>query len=63
MRACGISEGEHCTLGIKEYRDINYLIKRLQKNHQIKKILLYGRSMGAVSIMKFISKYRKGICN
>jgi pimeloyl-ACP methyl ester carboxylesterase len=60
LRASGNSEGSYCTLGIKEYQDIYNLIKILQSDFNTKRVLLYGRSMGAVSIMKFISEYHKG---
>ena len=60
MRASGNSEGQFTTLGIREYRDIHSLVRLLQKQFRAKQIMLYGRSMGAVSIMKFISEYCKG---
>ena len=60
MRANGQSKSQFCTLGIKESEDVNFLIKELQKKYYCKKIILYGRSMGAVSIMKFINDKKKG---
>jgi predicted alpha/beta-fold hydrolase len=60
MRASGESKGKFCTLGIKESSDVYSMIIRLQELFDTKKIILYGRSMGAISIMKFISEEFKG---
>lgn len=59
-RGSGESEAEYTTLGIKEYRDIHMLIKYLQNKFKINEIILYGRSMGAASLMKFVSEYKNG---
>jgi pimeloyl-ACP methyl ester carboxylesterase len=63
LRGSGDSQGKFSTLGIKEYRDIYSVVKLLQKSYRAKKIVLYGRSMGAASIMKFVAEYRNGIRN
>ena len=60
MRGSGDSKGQYSTLGIKEYRDVYSIVKLLQKNYRAKNIILYGRSMGAASIMKFVAEYRNG---
>ena len=62
-RGSGESEAEFTTLGIKEYRDIHTLIKYLQRKLDIKEIILFGRSMGAASLMKFVAEYKNGIYN
>lgn len=59
-RGSGVSEGQFCTLGIRESRDIHSLVKHLQRLYRVETVLLYGRSMGAVSIMKFVSEFRRG---
>lgn len=63
MRGSGDSKGQFSTLGVKEYRDVHSMVKLLQKKFRAKNILLYGRSMGAASVMKFISEYRNGRSN
>jgi predicted alpha/beta-fold hydrolase len=63
MRACGQSEGEYCTLGVKESRDVEAVIEMLQEKYRARKFILYGRSMGAVSIMKYISENQKSKLN
>lgn len=60
MRASGESKGTFSTLGVREYRDVHSMVKVLQKKYRVKNIVLYGRSMGAASIMKFVAKYRNG---
>ena len=60
MRGSGDSKGDFSTLGVKEYRDVYSIVKLLQKNYRAKNIVLYGRSMGAASVMKFVAEYRNG---
>lgn len=60
MRGSGDSKGKFSTLGIKEYRDVYSIVKLLQNNYRVKNLVLYGRSMGAASIMKFIAEYKNG---
>ena len=63
MRASGQSGGEFCTLGIKESGDVLSTIRELEKRYNMKRLILYGRSMGAVSVMKFISEFQESRCN
>ena len=53
----GGSEGNQTTLGVKEAQDVracyNYLNEKGEKN-----IILFGTSMGAVSILKAIDEYK-----
>ena len=60
MRGSGDSKGQFLTLGIREYKDLYCLIRKLQKDYKAEKIILYGRSMGAVALMKFISEFKRG---
>lgn len=60
MRASGESGGKFTTLGIKEYRDVHSIIKNLQQNYVCKKMILFGRSMGAASLIKFVAEYKNG---
>jgi predicted alpha/beta-fold hydrolase len=63
MRGSGESQGKFTTLGIKESNDIYYILKELQKTFKTRSVLLYGRSMGAASLMKFVVERKKGIVN
>ncbi len=49
----GYSEGEFITLGIKEAKDTRIVIDYVRKNHPIDKIILWGRSMGAVTALLY----------
>lgn len=60
MRASGDSGGQYTTLGVREHRDIHSLVRLLRTRFGAQQILLYGRSMGAVSIMKFVAEFCEG---
>jgi len=60
MRASGESQGQFCTLGIKESLDIFHILNELKSLFKCRTVLLYGRSMGAASVMKFIVERKKG---
>ena len=60
MRGCGESKGNFTTLGIKEYKDVHSLIKTMQKRFKTESLILYGRSMGAATLIKFITEFKKG---
>jgi pimeloyl-ACP methyl ester carboxylesterase len=49
----GHSEGNHVTLGYNEKYDIKAVVDFLRKELHIEKIILYGRSMGAVSALGY----------
>lgn len=59
-RGCGQSGGQFTTLGIKESSDVYDMIKELQRQFGCKRMILYGRSMGAASVIKFVSENRQG---
>jgi hypothetical protein len=63
MRGSGQSEGEFSTLGIKESGDVYAMIKDLQRKYQCDRIVLFGRSMGAAAVLKFICERKKGRSN
>ena len=46
---CGISEGKYISLGYYESEDTEEVIDYCKENFHIKKIGLWGRSMGAVT--------------
>jgi uncharacterized protein len=56
FRAHGGSEGNRCTLGLEEAKDVKAAFEYLQ-NQGEKNIILYGASMGAATISRAISKY------
>ena len=49
----GFSEGEFVTLGFNEMYDIQAVVDFLRKELNIQKIILWGRSMGAVSSLRY----------
>ena len=49
----GFSEGEYVTLGYYEKYDLQAVVEFLRKEFGIKNIILYGRSMGAVSSLRY----------
>ena len=54
---CGNAEGEFVTLGLREKDDLGEVLRELQKSVGFDKVLLYGRSMGAASIIHFLAKF------
>lgn len=48
----GNSEGDIVTLGYYENNDVDSVVSFLNKELKINKIILYGRSMGAVSVIR-----------
>ena len=53
----GGSEGLETTIGYKEGRDVKEAFDFAKKKYPNQKIILFGSSMGAVSIMKSIEQY------
>lgn len=53
----GNSEGEYVTLGHQEKYDIWEVVKYLNTNFNIEYIVLWGRSMGASSIITFYNYF------
>lgn len=49
----GFSEGDYVTLGYFEKNDIKSVVDFLRNELNIQKIILYGRSMGAVSSLRY----------
>jgi pimeloyl-ACP methyl ester carboxylesterase len=52
---CGNSEGEWVTLGMKEDQDLKSVIEYLYENKRVSSIILWGRSMGAVTALHYVS--------
>lgn len=49
----GLSEGEYVTLGSREHKDIECVVKYIKSQNKASKIALWGRSMGAVSSLLY----------
>lgn len=52
---CGNSEGEYISLGVHETKDLEAIVKCLKENFHVSNIVLWGRSMGAVTALKYAS--------
>jgi uncharacterized protein len=59
--ACGKSEGQFLTYGEKEARDIDCVLEYARKKFKIKKVTLWGRSMGASLAMMYASLHPRQI--
>jgi alpha-beta hydrolase superfamily lysophospholipase len=49
--ASGRSEGDHITYGINEKEDVLAVLRHLEATEQYSRIVLWGRSMGAVAVV------------
>lgn len=49
----GYSDGEFITMGVKEAEDTKLVIEHLRKNYKVGKIVIWGRSMGAVTAILY----------
>ena len=49
----GLSEGEYVSLGYYEAMDLDTVVSYLQMSEDVKSIVLWGRSMGAVSALAY----------
>ena len=55
----GISEGEYTTMGVNESKDLSAVIHYMAEKYNVKKISLWGRSMGAVTgVYYLLTKYK-----
>ena len=54
---CGLSDGEYVTLGAKEKEDLRAVVEFLMHRYYVKKFFFWGRSMGAVTILRFLGTY------
>lgn len=60
FRASGFSTGKYVSLGWFEALDINIIVSFLIKEIKVRKIILWGRSMGGVACIFFMSpRYRQ----
>lgn len=54
---CGKSEGEYSTLGWREQEDVEILVHILLQRYRATKIVLWGRSMGAVTALFYAKRH------
>lgn len=52
---CGNAEGYYVTLGLREREDLEVVVMTLHQQLSFEELLLYGRSMGAATILHFLS--------
>jgi esterase/lipase len=57
FHACGNAEGEFVTLGLREKHDLEEVLLTIEEVINPPRIYLWGRSMGAVSIIHLLSTY------
>jgi pimeloyl-ACP methyl ester carboxylesterase len=59
--ACGKSEGLYLNYGEKEARDIDCVLQYVKNRFKVKKIVLWGRSMGASLAVMYASLHPKQV--
>jgi pimeloyl-ACP methyl ester carboxylesterase len=52
---CGLSEGQYVSLGWFEPEDLKIIINHVKTNYKPHEIFLWGRSMGAVAALRYVS--------
>ncbi|EGR29880.1 hypothetical protein IMG5_146530 [Ichthyophthirius multifiliis] len=52
----GLSEGEYVTLGKNESEDLDLIIQYLKNSEKVSNMILWGRSMGAVTCFQYLNK-------
>lgn len=58
MSGSGRSEGEYISLGYHEKEDVRAVVRYLREEHQVERIVLWGRSMGAATAILYAAKYQ-----
>lgn len=61
MTGCGKSDGEHISLGVHEKHDLSAVIDHL-RSLGYKKIGLWGRSMGAATVILYLAEHTDIAC-
>lgn len=59
--ACGKSQGDFLTYGEAEARDVAAVVEELKRRYSIRKINVWGRSMGASIGIMYASLYPKDV--
>lgn len=55
----GLSDGEYITLGVKETDDLETVVRYLRDKLLLSQIVLWGRSMGAVTALRYVRTDRR----
>lgn len=55
----GVSDGEFISLGVKETEDLETVVRYIREKLYIDQIVLWGRSMGAVTALRYVENDRK----
>lgn len=58
----GMSEKDHCTLGIKESEDLRCVIEYVKRKFDMSEIYIWGRSQGAVTTLLLADKTLSPCC-
>lgn len=58
---CGHSEGDYISLGYNEHYDVHAVVDYLKGWKNLKKFILWGRSMGAVAAVRYQQEFKEGI--
>ena len=53
---CGVSGGDHVTLGLDERDQVAAVLKRLKADEPAAEFVIWGRSMGAASALLYADK-------
>ena len=53
---CGNAEGEYVTMGYYEQQDVKEVVDYLIQNFRINSLALWGRSIGAMTTLMYLSK-------
>lgn len=57
----GESEGEYTTAGYYEHKDLEAIVQEIRMRFQVKKVILWGRSMGAVVALQYAYRHPKDV--
>ena len=52
-----MSEGDYVSIGFRESMDIKSIVEYLRNSGEVSHIILWGRSMGSVSALRYAARY------
>jgi len=58
---CGLSEGDYVTLGAQEAEHLDTVVKHLKKCPNVGRLALWGRSMGAATVLLYSSQHQEDV--
>ena len=62
MTGSGLSDGQYVSFGINERDDIDAAVSYLRDKLRIPNVILWGRSMGAVTLIQYASEHEGALC-